>query len=486
MKKTVMFLALILLLLSPAFAKIYQVPSAFIATIQGGINVAKDGDTVLVMPGTYYENINFKGKNILLTSNFIFGQDTNAIHNTIIDGKDTASVVIFNSKEGPSSIILGFTVRHGWNSAGGGILCYDSSPRITYNIIKENVASSFFWPGASVGGGIFCYNSSAIIEYNNLIGNQAVSTDGEIFAAGGGVFCSGKGSPIIRYNLIAFNQARFDFGFMGLGTGGGIFNGESSIAYIYNNTIVGNYADESGGGIYIWNFLSGTKIFNNIIAFNSDGINARNNPGYTFRPALTYNDFWENENGNFVGFTSDVGDTTWGFNLNGTPCDSLYNIIRDPLFADTANFDFHLLANSPCIDAGDPKSPLDPDSTIADIGAFYYPHTPTFVKDDDHNTPKRFELSQNYPNPFNPVTTIPFTVYGSQFMVHSPIHTTLKVYNILGQLVRTLVDEEKTPGKYEINWDGNDDSGKDVGSGIYFYQLRTRDYTDTKKMVLLR
>lgn len=62
----------------------------------------------------------------------------------------------------------------------------------------------------------------------------------------------------------------------------------------------------------------------------------------------------------------------------------------------------------------------------------------------------------------------------------------MKVYNILGQLVRTLVDEEKTPGKYEINWDGNDDSGKEVGSGIYFYQLRTRDYTDTKKMVLLR
>jgi flagellar hook assembly protein FlgD len=71
-------------------------------------------------------------------------------------------------------------------------------------------------------------------------------------------------------------------------------------------------------------------------------------------------------------------------------------------------------------------------------------------------------------------------------MVNSPLHTALKVYNILGQLVRTLVDEEKVPGNYEINWDGNDESGKEVGSGIYFYQLRTRDYTDTKKMVLLR
>jgi hypothetical protein len=102
------------------------------------------------------------------------------------------------------------------------------------------------------------------------------------------------------------------------------------------------------------------------------------------------------------------------------------------------------------------------------------------------NTPERFTLSQNYPNPFNPTTTISFTVYGSQFIVHSPIRTTLKIYNILGQLVRTLVDEDKLPGRYNIIWDGKDNSGKEVGSGIYFYQLRTKEYNTTRKMVLLR
>jgi len=102
------------------------------------------------------------------------------------------------------------------------------------------------------------------------------------------------------------------------------------------------------------------------------------------------------------------------------------------------------------------------------------------------NIPERFTLSQNYPNPFNPSTAIPFTVNGSPFMVHSPIHTTLKIYNILGQLVRTLADEAKLPGRYNIIWDGKDNSGKEVGSGIYFYQLKTKEYTNTKKMVLLR
>ena len=100
--------------------------------------------------------------------------------------------------------------------------------------------------------------------------------------------------------------------------------------------------------------------------------------------------------------------------------------------------------------------------------------------------PLRFTLAQNYPNPFNPATTIPYRVGGSQFTVHSPLHTTLKIYNILGQLVRTLVDEEKAPGNYKIIWDGKDNAGKEVGSGIYFYQLRTEEYTATKKMILLR
>ncbi len=102
-----------------------------------------------------------------------------------------------------------------------------------------------------------------------------------------------------------------------------------------------------------------------------------------------------------------------------------------------------------------------------------------------------FSLKQNYPNPFNLTTTIPFTipslpVNSSQFMVHSPPTVTLNIYNILGQKVRTLVDEKKLPGEYKVNWDGKDEKGNEVGSGIYLYKLKARDYQQVKKMVLLK
>jgi hypothetical protein len=93
-----------------------------------------------------------------------------------------------------------------------------------------------------------------------------------------------------------------------------------------------------------------------------------------------------------------------------------------------------------------------------------------------------FSLSHNYPNPFNPVTSIQYTVHSRQ----TPIPTTLKIYNIRGQLVRTLVDEPKGPGTYQVIWDGRSDQGKAVASGVYLYRLQVGDFSQTKKMVLIK
>ncbi len=93
-----------------------------------------------------------------------------------------------------------------------------------------------------------------------------------------------------------------------------------------------------------------------------------------------------------------------------------------------------------------------------------------------------FSLSYNYPNPFNPATNIRYTVGRGQ----TPLRTTLRIYNIRGQLVRTLVDEPKEAGNYQVMWDGKSDNHKDVASGIYLYELKVGDHSQTKKMVLIR
>ena len=96
--------------------------------------------------------------------------------------------------------------------------------------------------------------------------------------------------------------------------------------------------------------------------------------------------------------------------------------------------------------------------------------------------PESFVLEQNYPNPFNPRTDIRYQIPD----VGSGIHTTLTIYNVLGQEVRTLVNEIKEPGYYQMTWDGRDDLGFEVSSGVYFYQIRTESYFATKRMLLMK
>jgi hypothetical protein len=108
------------------------------------------------------------------------------------------------------------------------------------------------------------------------------------------------------------------------------------------------------------------------------------------------------------------------------------------------------------------------------------------VEEDIASRPRAFELDQNYPNPFNPMTTIRFTVNGSGYTVHRPLRTTLKIYNVRGQMVRTLVDQEKARGSYTVIWDGKNEKGRQVSSGIYFYRLSVGDESEIKKMILLK
>ena len=93
--------------------------------------------------------------------------------------------------------------------------------------------------------------------------------------------------------------------------------------------------------------------------------------------------------------------------------------------------------------------------------------------------PEKFELSQNYPNPFNPTTQI-------EFAIPSKSHVNLVIYNALGQRVKDLVDEELDAGWKSVSWDGTDNSGSEVASGIYLYRIEAQDYAQSKKMILMK
>jgi hypothetical protein len=98
---------------------------------------------------------------------------------------------------------------------------------------------------------------------------------------------------------------------------------------------------------------------------------------------------------------------------------------------------------------------------------------------DDVVLPSAFQLSQNYPNPFNPNTNI-------EYSIPTRSHVKIEIVNLLGQKVRTLIDESKPAGEHQVIWDGNDSNGQSVSSGIYFYRLRAGDSVESKKMILLK
>jgi hypothetical protein len=103
-----------------------------------------------------------------------------------------------------------------------------------------------------------------------------------------------------------------------------------------------------------------------------------------------------------------------------------------------------------------------------------YTSPPIGIEPISNQVPSEFKLYQNYPNPFNPMTNIKFQIPKAGFVK-------LVIYDIIGREIATLVNEELTPGIYEVQWDGSN-----YPSGVYYYRLKAGDYSDTKKMVLLK
>jgi hypothetical protein len=280
----------------------YHVPGDY-PTIQEAIESAYPWDTIVVAPGTYYENIHFRGKAITLMS-------SDGPKATVINGTKSGCVVLFDNWEESDSVLEGFKLTNGTagiyccnysspvirdnlitvNKDGGGINCRDASPAITNNTIKYNSAGSY----PSYGGGIRCVNSSPLIA-DNSISNNSATHGGGIYSdpdsypiitgntinkntsqegAGGGICC---GDVLITENIITNNSAKYGGGINGGMTitnnlisgnsawdGGGIIAGSGG-EIIQDNIICDNVASWDGGGIH----CKASNFGNNIIANNS-------------------------------------------------------------------------------------------------------------------------------------------------------------------------------------------------------------------------
>jgi hypothetical protein len=102
-----------------------------------------------------------------------------------------------------------------------------------------------------------------------------------------------------------------------------------------------------------------------------------------------------------------------------------------------------------------------------------------YLSTKDEGIPTEFALHENYPNPFNPTTTLRFDLPELSDM-------TLTIYNMLGQKVKTFNMQSTPAGYHSVTWDATNDYGEQVGAGVYLYQLQTKDFVKTRKMVLLK
>jgi len=505
-------------------------------TIQEGIDHCPQYDTVLVDTGIYMENINFNGKNITVASKYLITQDTSYIAKTIIDGNQECSVVTFENNEDTTSVLSGFTIRNGSATSGGGIYCVSASPFLeNLYLIHNNSNGDLYTDG---GGGISCRNSNLILENTTLTDNYAsnhgggiqcynsapsfknVSLTNNIGNYGGGIFFNNSNSFL--QNIKISNNLAIYYGggiycyhsnpcLQNVNTnnnsaeyyGGGIFCYKSSPS-LNNATINNNTSNnESGGGIYCYESnpcLRNVTITENS-AFNyGGGIICLNNSNPVLVNCILWND--SPEEIYFTGYWapntltisySDIegGQTGILTNNNGNVYWNEGNLDLDPVFKNPSNENLQLTDNSPCIDAGNPDTtglnlpPWDLDgnvriwdgngdgTAIIDMGVYEYDAPIYYTIEEESQIRNDEPTVYNYPNPVKNKTTI-------QYNLKKCSRVKICIYNIKGQLIRKIVDMRKPRGVHTVEF-----ISETLSSGVYFYKIETKDFSQTNKMLVI-
>lgn len=478
-----------------------SVNTAF-ATIQHAADIVSPGDSVLVLQGSYTGfDLRTGGTQ---ASQIVFKAADN---NVVINNPNSVTNDGINIEEADWITIDGFQVI---NQPRAGIRTAVSD----FVTIKNNTCNS------NGRWGIFTGFTDDILIENNTCSNSGAEH---------GIYVSNSGDrPVVRNNTCFGNngcgiQLNADLSQGGDGIisnaviEGNIlrdncYNGGSAInldgvqeSLIYNNLLYNNHS--TGIALFMIDGAGGSKnnkVYNNTILVPSDGrwavIAVGGSTGDTLYNNILINDHSFRgsiafDQASEAGFYSDynllenrLSNDDGNSNMTlaewqnlGYDAHSFLVDAEDLIFVDPASSDFHLKTDSQPIDIGSSYvSPvvtkdLDniprPQGNGYDIGAYEF-FTPASVEE-NIQTPE-FQLYQNYPNPFNPTTRISYQLKERSFI-------SLKVFNILGREVTILVNEEKPAGRYEVNFDGSS-----LSSGIYFYQLHTRESLQTRKMILIK
>ena len=357
---------------------------------------------------------------------------------------------------------------------------------IIFNHISEVIIDSLTF---QYGAGVELHNSSVI--FNDIMFSSNFSFNG------GAVHCNNSSSPAFNNVTFKNNVCEFDENNSwneDSGEGGAVFIGNESTPSFNYCSFINNRAESFGGAVSVhygypsFNYClftenisdaSGASIF--IGNSQSDSINIKSSTFY-------HNQSLDSSGANIVTnwteliITSSIVRASQpiefynddpNINITFSNIDGGYegegNIDLDPLFCNPDSLDFNLTEESPCISAG---------QYGAHMGAFGVGCT-SILFTDNTQIPDDYKLYQNFPNPFNPNTTIHYDLPKNSLV-------SITVYDMMGRVVKNLVNDMQTAGFKSIQWDGTNNRNQSISAGIYIYTLYYGNNIETKKMILLK
>jgi len=409
---------------------IHLVPAEF-PDLAAAVAVAADGDTVLVSPGVYQgaanRNIDPAGRNLVVIGTAGAGQ-------TIFDCEGEGRAFHFHSGETAATVLQGLTITGGFGSNGGAIHCDGASPTFVELVLAGNHATA-------TGGAVTCRNGAApLMDKVRILDN---ASDGH----GGAIACQTGAAPELRGCILAGNAA--------VSHGGAVYCASDAAVTLEETTVASNSALGLGGGIYLGTGAQ-AAVAASIIAISRSGEGIYG-ATETSVAQVVCSDVFGNTGGGYGGTIPDQ-----------TGQDG--NIAADPRFCNVGAQDFRLADISPCL----------PEHNDCNLRMGAENQGCIITGAEAGQAAARARLLPNAPNPFNPATAI-------RFVLPRPAAATVEIVDVGGRRLRCLLDGVRLPaGTHVVEWNGRDDAGRSVASGVYLCRLRAGDAADARKLTLVK